>query len=114
LLPLSEDEWLIACTDQTGYPPRSSLSHELALEIRNTLEDSLQLPRGVLRGNTDLCRLGFMIFQAWAPTIQSKYDLSFNFIFENSIDVEHVSSLIGHIQQLLQIRKTISASDALR
>ena len=98
--PLEDGEFLASCIQVTGQIP----THALAFDIRNTIEEYLSLPRGTLRGDTDLSRFGLVAYFLYAPAIMKIFQVSVESISHSGLNVKLLGNLIAAIDKVLQER----------
>ena len=101
--PLTKGEFIASCVNVTDQ----NVTPELALDIRDTIEDSLYLPRATLRGDTDLARFGTWAYFTFMPAIVDRYSVTYSNLADSQEDLRLLGNFIWAIERAIGVREIV-------
>jgi hypothetical protein len=99
--PMPDEEFVKGCSNLVD----TSLTPELAVDIRDTLEEKLMLPRGVLRPDTNLMRLGMWAYFLYAPAVMQKYHVDTGELKATGLDLRRVGNVVAAVERVMGTRE---------
>lgn len=92
--PMPDELFVAGCSNVVG----ASVQPELALAIRNTIEEKLMLSHGTLRPETNLAKFGTWAYFLYAPTVAEKFHVTVNDMDKASGNVRILAHFIHTIE----------------
>ncbi|HQR43072.1 MAG TPA: hypothetical protein PLX97_10325, partial [Gemmatales bacterium] len=101
--PMPDELFVAGCSNVAGTPVLA----ELALEIRNIIEDKLMFPHGTLRPDTNLGKFGMWAHWLYAPALAEKFKLSASEFQEPASNVRILANFIHLVESAMRGRQYV-------
>ena len=101
--PMPDELFVAGCSNLAGVPVLS----ELAIDLRNTFEEKLMLPRGTLRPETNLQKFDMWAYFLYASAISEKFHLGVGDFKKSKQNVRILARFIRATEEILRSRQYV-------